>query len=193
MLCLGLGAAVAAGCSGSSGTHLTTNDAGGDAGQDDEDSGIAPGDPLGADPTCTSGKNWTLGDRGSSLMHPGDACITCHLAKNGPTFLIGGTVFPSGHEPTNCNGASGVSVGLQVIITDANGKQTSLGVNSVGNFYSYAPSEGGPDIAFPIHAKVVENGGKQRAMVDSQTTGDCNSCHTQDGANGAPGRITVPY
>jgi predicted CXXCH cytochrome family protein len=25
-----------------------------------------------------------------------------------------------------------------------------------------------------------------------QTTGDCNSCHTQSGANGAPGRILLP-
>jgi hypothetical protein len=34
---------------------------------------------------------------------------------------------------------------------------------------------------------------KERAMVAAQTTGICNSCHTQDGTNLAPGRITVPF
>ena len=31
-----------------------------------------------------------------------------------------------------------------------------------------------------------------RMMVASQTAGNCNSCHTQNGANGAPGRIMAP-
>jgi predicted CXXCH cytochrome family protein len=29
-------------------------------------------------------------------------------------------------------------------------------------------------------------------MVGKVTSGDCNSCHTTAGANGAPGRILVP-
>jgi hypothetical protein len=29
-------------------------------------------------------------------------------------------------------------------------------------------------------------------MSGAQMTGDCNSCHTQDGWNGAPGRIVAP-
>jgi len=29
-------------------------------------------------------------------------------------------------------------------------------------------------------------------MTAPQTSGDCNGCHTQTGANGAPGRITLP-
>ena len=31
-----------------------------------------------------------------------------------------------------------------------------------------------------------------RAMLGSVTSGDCNSCHTQDGRNGAPGRVLAP-
>jgi hypothetical protein len=34
--------------------------------------------------------------------------------------------------------------------------------------------------------------GRERAMVTMQTSGDCNSCHTQNGANAAPGRIVLP-
>ena len=29
-------------------------------------------------------------------------------------------------------------------------------------------------------------------MVAAQSNGSCNGCHTQNGANGAPGRITLP-
>ena len=32
----------------------------------------------------------------------------------------------------------------------------------------------------------------ERAMVAAQTSGDCNSCHTLAGTNGAPGRIMLP-
>jgi hypothetical protein len=34
--------------------------------------------------------------------------------------------------------------------------------------------------------------GRVRAMTTPQSTGDCNSCHTEQGAKGAPGRIMLP-
>ena len=43
----------------------------------------------------------------------------------------------------------------------------------------------------PFTAKVTYQG-RERAMTAPQTSGDCNGCHTQAGANGAPGRITLP-
>jgi len=46
-------------------------------------------------------------------------------------------------------------------------------------------------VAMPYTAKVKYNG-LERVMVASQTTGDCNSCHTQAGTKGAPGRILLP-
>ncbi|HSY23238.1 MAG TPA: hypothetical protein VK841_14025 [Polyangiaceae bacterium] len=55
----------------------------------------------------------------------------------------------------------------------------------MGNFYSTG------SIATPFDAKVL-NGSKERDMVAAQTSGDCNSCHTEQGANGAPGRIMPP-
>lgn len=142
-------------------------------------------DPFGAPPTCTSGNYWqAYGDDGSSTMRPGEACISCHASSGGeaPQFSAAGTVFPTGHEPNDCYGAHG---GATVVITDANGVDHDLPVNSAGNFSTSAA------LAFPIHAKVVANG-QERAMVAAQATGDCNTCHTQDGANGAPGRIALP-
>jgi mono/diheme cytochrome c family protein len=43
----------------------------------------------------------------------------------------------------------------------------------------------------PFTAKVTYKG-RERAMAAVQTSGDCSSCHTQTGTNGAPGRITLP-
>jgi hypothetical protein len=151
--------------------------------------GIAGTDPLSSPPVCTSGANWTRGNHGSVQMHPGDACITCHATSGGeaPTFTAAGTVFPSGHEPNDCNGLDPTSIGLEVVLTDANGKDIPVSVNSVGNFY-YTGA-----LAIPFTARLTENDGKVRAMATPQTSGDCNSCHTQTGANGAPGRITAPF
>jgi hypothetical protein len=139
-------------------------------------------DPFAAPPVCTSNRTWTRGDDGSSSMHPGYACIDCHDQWGGPSFSIAGTVFPTAHEPDDCYGGPS---GIEIDITDATGRVIPLYANRAGNFFS------GTSIALPYTAKVI-SGGSVRAMSASQTTGDCNSCHTQDGANGAPGRILAP-
>src|SRR6185295_2615175 len=133
------------------------------------------------------------GNTGSPVMHPGLPCIACH-ARSGddvaisrrhgdeaPVFRVAGTVFPTGHEPDDCNGATTAVVE----VTDATGAVTRLPVNAAGNFFSTAA------LPAPIHVAVSANG-KRRAMSASPPTGDCNSCHTQDGANLAPGRIALP-
>jgi hypothetical protein len=76
-----------------------------------------------------------------------------------------------------------------IVITDANGVDHVLPVFPSGNFHS--DHQGSNPIVFPIQAKVVYMG-KERQMLMMQTTGDCNSCHTNHGANNAPGRITLP-
>jgi hypothetical protein len=116
-------------------------------------------------------------------MHPGVACIACHTQDNGPTFAIAGTVFPTAHEPDDCDGLT--TTGATVEITGSDGKTLTLTVNSAGNFYSATK------VAKPYKAKVIV-GTKSRDMAGAQTDGDCNSCHTTDGANGAPGRIMAP-
>lgn len=126
-----------------------------------------------------------MGDEESPLMHPGGTCITCHAQNGeGPTFVIAGTVMAGSDDDTDCNGVDGVTVE----ITDANGAVTSLTTNSAGNFYLEAKDG---TIAMPYTAK-VKKGGKERAMTAMQSDGECGSCHTAEGANGAPGRILAP-
>ena len=120
-------------------------------------------DPLNAAPTCTSGTFWTGGNEGSSRMHPGDACIACHRQSGGeaPSYTIAGTVYPTGHEPAECNGTGAA----QIVITDNNGQTITLTPNTAGNFHSSAA------VAFPIRAKVVVNG-VERVMAGAQASGD---------------------
>lgn len=148
------------------------------------DGGTIP-DPFSVAPTCTSKTTWTGGTRGSALMEPGMACINCHATGGeGPRFAVAGTVYPSAHEPDLCNGVNGTG-GARVVITGANGASITLTPNAAGNF-SYEGT-----IATPYTAKVTYMG-RERAMGATQTSGDCNACHTQTGAMSAPGRILLP-
>ena len=171
-----------AACSGGSQTDATADSGGTSTGGASGAAG-AGGTAL----ICTSKSYWTGGDKGSELMHPGGACLTCHaINRDAPRFSVAGTVYPTSHEPDDCNGVNGSSLGVSVVITDANGKQLApIPVNAAGNFHY----EG--NIAAPFHVKVVSHG-KENAMSASPENGQCNSCHTQNGANGAPGRILSP-
>ena len=139
--------------------------------------------PYNTPATCTSGQYLHGSDDVGAAMHPGGACISCHRGNEGPTFTIAGTVFPTAHEYDDCvSTAAGKG---QVVITDSNGVDHAISVGVSGNFYSQQA------ISLPYRAKVVV-GGQERAMSSSQQSGDCNSCHTLNGANGAPGRIMLP-
>lgn len=168
---------------------------GGPTGADGTGSGGSTGtDPFAGASVCTSGGTWTGGNRESSNMHPGVDCLSCHgpggTAGSENELSIAGTVYPTAHDPNDCNGASGATVaGLGVVIVDANGVTwPTLSVNGVGNFFMYA-ADGVP--AKPYAAKIVSSTG-ERAMGQHQSVGGCNSCHTVDGVNGAPGRIVAP-
>jgi len=142
-------------------------------------------DPFAAAPTCTTDSYWTGGNTESPNMNPGQACISCHSRGEGPSFSVAGTLFASGHEPDNCKGVNGTVDQAEVEITDANGQVFSIGVNSSGNFFSER------SVVYPITARVLYQG-RSRAMLTAQPSGDCNSCHSQNGADGAPGRIALP-
>ena len=140
---------------------------------------------------CTSDTYWTQGNHESPDMHPGVACIACHEApgggEHGPPLLFAGTVYPTVHEPDDCRGGGPTIDGATVVVTDANGVEHSATVRSNGNFLI----ESQANLATPIHAEVRRNG-KVNKMKDPVDSGDCNSCHTVDGANDAPGRILAP-
>lgn len=42
----------------------------------------------------------------------------------------------------------------------------------------------------PYTAKVIRDGVESK-MLTPQSNGDCNACHSVDGASGAPGRIVA--
>jgi hypothetical protein len=154
------------------------------------DGGMPKGDcgaaanPFNAPPKCSSAKYWAMGDEGTGLMHPGAACVACHVSrKKAPAVQVGGTVYPSAHEPDEC---ISLVPGAKVVLTDATGAVVTLPLNANGNFY-YDQDP----LAFPYSAKVVFEG-RERVMIAKQTSGDCNACHTQAGASSAPGRILLP-
>ncbi|MBK8217210.1 MAG: hypothetical protein IPK71_26090 [Myxococcales bacterium] len=150
-------------------------------------------------PTCTGGMS-NVTDRTSKLqrplMYPGESCNACHRKEGeGDIFAFAGTVYPTPHEPDRCNGVDGTTAGARVVATDAAGKVLAdVPVNAAGNFSYKARLTGS------FFVKVVQNG-KERAMKGALTSalagGDCNTCHTQNGASAegsasAPGRIVLP-
>lgn len=126
---------------------------------------------------CTSKVTYSGGN--GPTMRPGASCRGCH------GFTVSGTIYPTAHEPTNCNGVNG-STGARVVITGANGQTLTLTPSAAGNFYSST------QFGASFTAKITTSAGGTRSMLTMQTSGDCNSCHTQNGANGAPGRIMAP-
>src|SRR5262245_2717683 len=93
----------------------------------------APPGPFDVPAQCTSNGHWKFGNQRSPLMYPGEACIACHVTQfDTPRFSASGTVYATGHEPDNCNGATGVTV----VITDASGAMVTLMTNDAGNYFT---------------------------------------------------------
>lgn len=166
--------------------------------------GVGKPNPYDTPSVCTSGSYWNK-KTAAAYMAPGEACIACHLKypkePDARKFTIAGTVYPTAHEPDDCNGvATKTSPEAIVEITDANGVVTNIPVNLasyknnvVGNFFTEVA------IAMPYTARVLYDG-RERAMVKPKNSGDCNGCHTEQGtttetepmAETAPGRIMLP-
>ncbi|HVO31936.1 MAG TPA: hypothetical protein VMV18_14415 [bacterium] len=132
---------------------------------------------------CTSNVQWHAD--ASPEMDPGMDCVGCHAGNEGPNYAIAGTVFLGFHDEDDCYGQPGVTVTL----VDSAGRAFTKVTNATGNF-AFRPSEVS-GLTWPIAASVSFNG-NSRAMVTHQSVGACNTCHTPDGLNGAPGRIVVP-
>lgn len=132
---------------------------------------------------CTSGTTYKAGF--GPDMRPGEACNACHQVQGGPNLRIAGTVYPTLHEPDDCNGSKPPPP-ITITITDKAGKKTVMTATQVGNFSTQAKG------IMPPFKATISDGTKTRSMVGSVTSGDCNSCHTTLGKNGAPGRIQAP-
>jgi hypothetical protein len=157
-----------------------------DDGLDDDDhhGGDDDGDDLTAsDDMCMSGTAWVGGETESTRMHPGGDCLGCHASRDeADDVVLGGTVYAGLNEPDDCFGVPGVVLQL----TDANGTVHEVTSNAAGNFVLEETA-----IATPFSAKLTYEG-RERIMGAMQTELSCNSCHTDTGANGAPGRILAP-
>jgi hypothetical protein len=130
-----------------------------------------------------AGLKWIGGDRESPFMHPGLDCIACHAKGEGPKFQVAGTVYAKVDEKDDYFGVEGVSVQL----TDSKGVVATLATNKAGNFYSGR----GASLSLPLSVKLL-SGKAERVMGMKAPMGDCASCHTATGKNGAPGRIMAP-
>jgi hypothetical protein len=152
--------------------------------EDDDDHGADDGDDLTApDEMCMSGTAWIGGNTESTRMHPGGDCLGCHASiGEAEEVVLGGTVFAGLNETDDCFGVPGVVLQL----TDANGDVHEITSNAAGNFVLQETA-----IATPYSVKLLYEG-RERIMAAMQTELSCNSCHTETGANGAPGRILVP-
>ena len=151
-------------------------------GDDDDES---EGGGLIDDNTCTSGQAWIAGESESPLMKPGGNCIGCHADRaEGPRYEVAGTVFGALDEPDDCGGVSGVTV----ILEGAEGGTLRLDTNAAGNFFA---KSGTADLVTPVYARVEGLGGTTQ-MQSELSAFNCASCHTAQGANGAPGRILAP-
>ncbi len=144
--------------------------------------------PYDTPTVCTTDTQWTMGNVADPLMRPGTACIACHSLNDAPEFDVSGTVYDTAHEPDDCQGTDGDLDSLEIVITDAMGAEFRLPVNGSGNFY-HATADG--PIQMPYTAKVVSPDG-ERLMAPAQLTGECNACHSETGAEDAPGRIMRP-
>lgn len=136
---------------------------------------------------CTSQSHWPNGPSGSPVMNPGETCISCHRDEGGPDFAVAGTVYPTLHEPDDCNGVDGDETPVTVVVEDSFGRSYEAKANRAGNFFIAANVE----LSFPIRARVIADG-KERAMKRTVATGNCNSCHTTRGTFSAPGRVQAP-
>ncbi|MDQ3336287.1 MAG: hypothetical protein M4D80_14055 [Myxococcota bacterium] len=143
-----------------------------------------------AETICTSNQYWPLDwDDGSPNMNPGLPCRACHLQREEErAYFFMGTAFPTLHEKDRC--FSIVPAGTRVEIIDANGAVAlTMAVRAKGNFFSSSRMAG---VALPFTARVITPNGAINQMSTPQMSGDCNGCHTEQGANGAPGRILLP-
>jgi hypothetical protein len=160
----------------------------GPAPEDGGDAGVDATPVTPAETTCTSGQRWAESAGNSAEMAPGQACRQCHmlLAPDRAYFFMG-TVFPSLHEEDDCEAPPPADGEIEIL--DSSGEvKLVLQPNSAGNFVSTSVAAPFP---MPYTARVRAHG-KVRAMSTPQRSGDCNACHTEQGTNGAPGRIVWP-
>jgi hypothetical protein len=150
--------------------------------------------------TCASARTWTQRYDGSPDMNPGMACRACHAGQNfsgqnpqgqselGRQYWFAGTAFPGRNERDGCLASAPSGVTIEILDADG-GVRVSMPVRTTsGNFYDTTIRTRPQWL--PYTARVRRNGAVVSTMRTPQMSGDCNTCHTELGQQGAPGRIT---
>ncbi len=148
---------------------------------------------IGPQPTtCASGSYWLGGTRESVNMEPGFSCQGCHVTRKPErNYFFMGTVFPEAHAKDTCNAEPPTGVKVEILDKHGTVVLTMTARPTSGNFYNDSLSAldaTNQPIMMPYTARVVGPGGVM-TMTTPQTSGDCNSCHTEQGTNDATGRI----
>jgi hypothetical protein len=145
--------------------------------------------PSGVTGTCSTGQYWQFRDRESSRMHPGRACLECHIREDeGPTRGFLGTVQQNVNDSDDCRGVGDT---LVEILNDVDGSvMASTTTNNAGNFIIESAQCAGASCP-PYRVRLTLDG-RTREMLTPQTNGDCMSCHTAAATDLAPGRIVAP-
>ena len=137
--------------------------------------------------TCASGNFYNQNaEVPGELMNPGLSCPTCHLSLglSYVAFSYAGTVMPGPHEQDRCKSPGRDGGRVEILEVDG-GPGLLFTPNSSGNFRTL---DAGPG---PFIAR-ISAGGMSKTSMSLHLSGDCNTCHTEQGANGASGRLTWP-
>jgi hypothetical protein len=129
---------------------------------------------------CASGKRWVGELTPDEEMYPGQDCMSCHQALDGPSFIAAGTVYgvadPDGTRTVNpfCFGVEGA----RVTITGADGAVLRTLTNRAGNFFFDGPKDA---LAMPFSVELeltLSNGRVTRQpMATLPSYGGCAHCH----------------
>jgi hypothetical protein len=111
-------------------------------------------------------------------------------SEPGRLYAFSGTLFSSANVADGCQTAPPTGVTVEIVDKTGAVQLTLTPRAASGNFYSSQVRS--TPAWLPYTARLRRNGQVVATMKTLQMSGDCNTCHTATGDQGAPGRITIP-
>ncbi len=122
------------------------------------------------------------GDESSARHNQGRNCLSCH------SFTSGATVFQSIDAMNDDETEAAQGYMIQLLLDSG-----EIIMYANGNGYGNVLYNGDQGVINDFTAQIIDSQGVvvNQSSVNSHHVGRlaCNSCHTQEGLNGAPGRI----
>jgi hypothetical protein len=140
---------------------------------------------------CASGKRWVGKLTGDEEMFPGNDCVGCHKAFDGPEMFAAGTIYGVVDEDgarTTASDCFGVE-GVRVTITGADGTVFETVTNRAGNFF-FEGRESYLAKPFKVVIEYTTPDGvtSREPMGTNPSYGGCANCHRPD-AVPTPGTV----